>query len=66
VICCSRCPATIVPRGDRLAAFGSGAVAILQPGKASWSRTAISFLTSGTGSGWSIPKRKAPDEVENP
>ena len=56
--------ATIVPRGDRSAACGSGAVAILQPGKACWSRTAISFSTSGTGSGWSIPKRKAPDEVE--
>ena len=41
-----------------------GSVAILQPGKACWSRTAISFSTSGTGSGWSIPKRKAPDEVE--
>ncbi|HZV11169.1 MAG TPA: hypothetical protein VFF94_15510, partial [Novosphingobium sp.] len=41
-----------------------GSVAILQPGKACWSRTAISFSASGTGSGWSIPKRKAPDEVE--
>jgi hypothetical protein len=48
--------------GWRLAA--AGAVAIRQLGKACWSRTAISFSTSGTGSGWPIPKRKASDEVE--
>ena len=34
-----------------------------QAGKACWSRTAISFSTSGTGRGSSIPKRRAPDEV---
>ena len=37
-----------------------------QAGKACWSRTAISFSTSGTGSGWSMLKRKAPDEVAYP
>jgi hypothetical protein len=36
----------------------------LQAGKACRSRTAISFSTNGTGSGSSIPKRKAPDEIE--
>jgi hypothetical protein len=37
-----------------------------QAGKACCSRTAISFSTSGTGSGWSMLKRKAPDEVAYP
>ncbi len=41
-----------------------GLGAALQAGKACRSRTAISFSTNGTGSGSSIPKRKAPDEVE--
>ena len=53
---------SLAATGWRLAA--AGAVAIRQPGKACWSRTAISFSTSGTGRGWSIPKRRAPDEVE--
>ena len=34
-----------------------------QAGKACWSRTAISFSTSDTGRGSSMPKRRAPDEV---
>ena len=37
---------------------------IPQAGKACWSRTAISFRTSGAGSGLSMLKRSAPDEVE--
>jgi hypothetical protein len=48
----------------RRLASGHTGVTIPQAGKACWSRTAISFSTNGTGSGSSIPKRKAPDEVE--
>jgi hypothetical protein len=50
--------------GRRTGAGGCGAVAVPQPGKACFSRTAISFSTKGAGRGWSMPKRSAPDEVE--
>jgi hypothetical protein len=51
-----RQPLAAAWRHRRLGAAG-------QAGKACWSRTAISFSTSGTGRGLSMSKRRAPDEV---
>ena len=52
----------LVELGDAARQTWLGAVP--QPGKACSSRTAMSFSTSGTGSGSPILKRSAPDEIE--
>ena len=50
--------------GARLRSCAATAEEARRDGKACWSRTAISFSISGTGSGSSTLKRSAPDENE--
>ena len=61
-LACGHCAARNSPAGPVCRERPLGAV--LQAGKACWSRTAISFSTSDAGRGWPVLKRRAPDEAE--